>query len=151
MLDFWFNFDELTKKAVLDNYLVNLSGRSADFQERDLLQEHHNLSIKGIHNGWLAHFDSKFLCEAVSLNIVPLSQLATTVIEALGLCSQHSGRSEADLTADINFLGHSFLTENIHLYQPSCSQSYTAIDALSHGHAKLCNSTLQSFLDKHVN
>src|SRR5260221_6507448 len=55
-----------------------------------------------VYNRWLSHFDLKFMQEAVSLNIVPLTNIANTIKEKLSLCHTWSGCSSADLTADIN-------------------------------------------------
>jgi hypothetical protein len=98
----------------------------------------------------LARFDSKFIRKAISLNIVPLGQLANTIKERLGLHQTISSRTDAELTADINFLGRSYLVQQHHLYRSNRSQSYLAIDALSCSYAKLRDSTLNNFLDKHV-
>jgi hypothetical protein len=103
-----------------------------------------------VHNGRLARFDSKFIREAVSLNVVPLGQLPTTIKEQLGLHKTISSRTNAKLMADINLLGHSYLVQRHHLYHPNRSQSYLAIDAISRGYAKLRDGALNNFLDKHV-
>ncbi len=149
-LDLWYNFMEATRKAVFDWYTVKGSDSSEGQKERDLLQEHHNLAIKRIHNGRLSHFDSKFMREAVSLNIVPLTNIANTIKEKLGLCCTQSGHSSADLTADINLLAQSYIAQGHHIYNPHCSQSFLAIDALSHGLSKLHNNVLQGFVSKNV-
>ena len=138
------------KKAVFNWYILNVSGLAGGQKERDLLQEHHNLAIKRVHNGRLARFDSKFIQEAISLNVVPLGQLANTIKEGLGLHKTVLSQTNAKLTVDINLLGHSYLAQQHHIYHPNWSQSYLAIDALTRGYAKLHDGTLNNFLDKHV-
>ena len=149
-VNLWFNFTVATKKAVFDWYIVNVSGLGGGRKERDLLQEHHNLAIKRVHNGHLARFDSRFIREAVSLNIMPLGQLANTIKDRLGLHKTILARTDAELTADINLLGHLYLVQRHHIYHPNQLQSYLAIDALMHGYAKLRDGALNNFLDKHV-
>ena len=63
----------------MDLPLISVLGNVEDFQARDLLQEHHNFSLKRVFNGQRSHFDSKFLREAVVLNIIPLAQLSNSV------------------------------------------------------------------------
>ena len=141
---------EATRKAVFDWYTVRSLDSSEGRKERDLLQEHHNLAMKCIHNGWLSRFDSRFMQEAVSLNIIPLNNIANTIKEKLGLHHTQSGHSSADLTADINLLADSYLAQRHHIYNPHCSQSFLAIDALSNGLSKLCSNALQGFISKNV-
>ena len=102
----------------MDLALISVSGKAEDFQAKDLLQEHHNLSLKRVFNGWQSHFDSKFLREAVALNIIPLAQLSNSVREKFGIETAHNGHSDADINVDINFLGQAYLNNSHHLYTP---------------------------------
>jgi len=136
--------------VVMDLALISVSGKADDFQAKDLLQEHHNLSLKRVFNGRLSQFDSKFLREAVALNIIPLTQLSNSLQEKFGIKTPHMSRSDTDISTDINFLGQAYLDEGHHLYTPSRTQSYIVIDAIGHGLSKLQGGALQSFLEKHV-
>ncbi|KAF8307578.1 uncharacterized protein EI90DRAFT_3026410 [Cantharellus anzutake] len=118
-LDLWFHFTEKMKNAVFNNYVISPSGRG-DGCRRDLLQEHSNFWLKQVFNGHLAKFDSSFL-----------------------------RRLKADIAVDINFLGHSYLTQRHHIYQPGQVQSFLAVDSIERGSAKLEEGALQKFLDKH--
>ena len=135
----------------MDLALISVSGNVEDFQAKDLLQEHHNFSLKRVFNGRWSHFDSKFLREAVALNIIPLAQLSNSVREKFGIEVAHHSHSDANISANINFLGQAYLDSGHHLYTPGRAQSYLSIDAVGHGLSKLQGSALQNFLEKHVN
>ncbi len=134
----------------MDLALISVSGKIDDFQVKDLLQEHHNLSLKRVFNGRLSWFDSKFLREAVALNIIPLAQLSNSLQEKFRIRTPHMSRLDADISADINFLGQAYLDKGHHLYTPGWTQSYVAINAIGHGLLKLQGNALQNFLEKHV-
>ena len=136
--------------AIMDLALISVSGKAEDFQAKDLLQEHHNLSLKKIFNRWLLWFDSKFLREAVALNIIPLAQLSNSLQEKFGIGTSHASWSDADISADINFLGQAYVNDGQHLYTPGWTQSYVSIDAIPRGLSKLQSGALQNFLEKNV-
>src|SRR5258708_18884617 len=88
--------------AIFHNYLVNPSGLPGHFHEQDLLQEHLNFWLKRIFNGRKNAFDSCFLREAVSLNIVDLKDLLQSFMGMIRLAKVHPGHTQADIEADIN-------------------------------------------------
>jgi len=88
--------------------------------------------------------------EAVALNIIPLTELLNLLREKFSIETPHASRSDADIRADINFLGQAYLNDGHHLYMPGWTQSYVSIDAISRGLLKLQTGALQSFLEKNV-
>jgi hypothetical protein len=138
------------KEALLDNYLVNLSGKPGAFHACDLLQEHLNFKLKAIFNNKTHAFDSSFLKEAVSLNIVQLNDLQKGWPTQLGLADICPGQPDADLHADINHLGCAYLAGSLHVYDSLQTQSYLSHDAFAAGGEKLKCGASQSFLDQHA-
>ena len=132
----------------MDLALISVSGKKEDIQAKDLLQEHHNLNLKRVFTGWLSRFDSKFIREAVSLNIIPLAQLSNSMWEKFGLQTPHASQPDADISADINF--QAYVKDGHYLYMPGWTQSYVSIDAIACGLSKLQGGALQSFLEKYV-
>jgi Family of unknown function (DUF6589) len=104
---------------------------------RDLHQEHNNFRLKNVFNGRLAGFDSSFLQEAVSLNILKMHEVCESLFSRLGLAKNKSGRLEADIRSDINFLGRSYLTSRHHIFTPGRRQTFIATDAFSKGLDKI--------------
>lgn len=150
-LDFWHYYTPEMRQAVIGNYLVNPSGRHGAFHPRDLLQEHLNFKLKKIFNNKTHAFDSSFLKEAVSLNIVQLEDLQKGWPAQMGLTEIRSGRSEGDIQADINFLGDGLLEHSLHLYDPGRTQGFLSVDAFALGGEKLKCGSLQKFIEQHVN
>lgn len=138
------------KDIFLDNYLVNPSGKPGGFHARDLLQEHLNFKLKAVFNNKAHAFDSSFLKEAVSLNIVELNELQKGWSSQLGLTDIRPGRSHVDLAADINHLGRAYLVNSIQTYDPSREQSSLSHDAFAAGGEKLKCGSLLSFIDQHL-
>lgn len=148
-LDFWYCFCEATTHAILTNYVVNPSGRYGRWHARDLLQEHHNKKIKYLFNGDKhKSFDSSYVGETVSLNIVELKNSTDTWFKKLGLANIHPGRSSADIRADINFLAHLFDTERHLSFTPGRRQTFLTKDAFEAGITKLADGALDSFLKR---
>ena len=78
-------------------------------------------------------------------------QLSNSMQEKFGIETPDASWSDADISADINFLGCMYLNDGHHLYMPGRTQSYISIDAISCGLLKLQAGALQSFLEKNVN
>jgi hypothetical protein len=140
--DFWWHLSTVTRSAILLNYLVNPSGLPGHFHERDLLQEHLNFWLKRVFNGQKNAFDSCFLREAVSLNIIDLKDLLQSFMGMIGLAKVHPGRTQVDIEADINCLGVVYLRELQHLYVASHSQTTKCMDGFALGGEKLLSCIL---------
>ena len=135
--DFWWNLPTATQMAIFCDYLVNPSGLPGHFHEQDLLQEHLNFWLKWVFNGQKNAFDSCFLREAVSLNIVDLKDLLQSFMSMIGLAKVHLGCTQADIEADINLLGALYPWESQHLYITNCTQTTTCVDGFVLGGEKL--------------
>ncbi|KAJ6623852.1 hypothetical protein B0H10DRAFT_2328866 [Mycena sp. CBHHK59/15] len=103
--NFLYEFSEDLITAVLNNYLVNPSGRSGHWFELDLLQEHFNFWIKRLFNSKSHDFDSKHLSEAVGLNIAGISKLREMFPGLFGLKQNGQRHKDASTVHDINQLG----------------------------------------------
>lgn len=137
--DILWNFTPALRDAVFENYLVNPSGMIGQWFGCDLHQEHNNFRLKNVFNGRLAGFDSSFLQEAVSLNILKMHEVCESLFSRLGLAKNKPGRLEADIHSDINFLGQSYLTSQHHIFTPGRCQTFIATDAFSKGLDKICD------------
>lgn len=94
-------------------------------------------------------FDSSFMREAVSLNVVDLRAISESLFAKLGLTAVKSGRSTAMIDADINRLGLSYLEGNSHAYQAGRMQGYIAVDGYARGGEKLMNGALSKFKERY--
>lgn len=140
-----YEWSEELRKAIFMNWLVNPSGLPGHFHELDLLQEHLNFWLK-LFNAKTIGFDSAFMKEAISLNIHTFGHLRSELPTIFGLARVGHGRSDEQLEADFNTLGHHYLWEHVFSFVPGRSQPYSARDAFSEGQSKLANGTLDDFL-----
>ena len=146
--DFWWHLSPESHATILACYLVNPSGLPGSFHEHDLLQEHLNFWLKHVFNGRKNAFDSSFLWEAMSLNIIDLHKLHQSFLGMLGIAQVQSSWTQADLEANINHLRLSYLQSSLHQYTPGHTQSTLAPDAFVQGGEKI-RKVLLTFLHKY--
>ncbi|KAJ7689944.1 hypothetical protein B0H17DRAFT_1331568 [Mycena rosella] len=99
--------------TVLENYLVNSTGRIGHWFELDLLQEHFNFGIKNLFNSKSHDFDGKHLSEAVGLNITGISSMRERFPALFGLKKNGQKHRKVSAVDDINTLGAHFHKEHI--------------------------------------
>ncbi|TFK45359.1 hypothetical protein OE88DRAFT_1649347, partial [Heliocybe sulcata] len=129
--NFLYEYPEPLVTALMNNYLVNPSGRPGHWQELDLLQEHYNLWIKVLYNERSKDWDSEFLQNVVALNIKGFSSVRETVLSEMGFSKRSNDHSEANLMADFNRLGDMHREAQLFTFragrkQPSISTDTTA-------------------------
>ncbi|KAH9931770.1 hypothetical protein B0H21DRAFT_836229, partial [Amylocystis lapponica] len=105
------------RTALLNNYLVNPSGVPGHWHELDLLQEHFNFWIKRLFNSKSLDFDSKFLKEAVSLNLRGFNTLRDRLTELFGIGKRSGRHTNASIIADLNALGFHYHSHHILRYR----------------------------------
>ncbi|KAG6904870.1 hypothetical protein DXG01_006553 [Tephrocybe rancida] len=146
--NFMFEFPDLLKTAVLNNYLVNPSGRKGHWLELDLLQEHFNFWIKRLFNSKSHDFDARHLSEAVSLNISGFSMLRDRFPALFGAKRNSPNHANADKQGDINRLGFHFRLDKILAYIPNRVQAYLVNDEFARGYDILVAGQLQVFIER---
>ncbi|KAJ6549419.1 hypothetical protein DFH09DRAFT_617961 [Mycena vulgaris] len=144
--NFLYEFSDDLVTAVLNNYLVNPSGRIGHWLELDLLQEHFNFWIKRLFNAKSHDFDSKHLSEAVGLNIAGISKLREVFPGLFGLQRNGQRHKDANTIHDINKLGIHFRKNHVLEYDAGRDQPYQVGNEFGVGHAKLLNGQLATFL-----
>ncbi|KAG8704943.1 hypothetical protein FRC09_003240 [Ceratobasidium sp. 395] len=144
--DFRYEFPEELKLAILNNYLVNPSGLPGHWQECDFFQEHCNKAIKVVFNSKNSEWDSKFLRDAVSVNISGLARLRELMMEFLGLRRTPKGRAQRDYAADINVLASHYLRGQMFQLTLGRAQDCVAADMFEAGYNKLESGALARFL-----
>ncbi|KAF9790841.1 hypothetical protein BJ322DRAFT_1104486 [Thelephora terrestris] len=93
-------FNDKQREAILNNWLVNLTGKAGQWYEVDLLQEHLNFWIKVFFNSRSSAFDSPFL-QNVALNITGFSSLRTILEHVLGISASTGYHHKPSKVADI--------------------------------------------------
>lgn len=145
---FLLEYPEPLKTAILNNYLINPSGIPGRWQEWDFYQEHSNKAIKTVFNTENSEWDSRFLRDAVSVNVEGLARLRDKMMEFLGLGRTGRGRVRPDYMADINVLASHYLRGQVFQLRPGRQQECLAQDIFEKGHTKLYSGALNQFLDQ---
>ncbi|KAG9084322.1 hypothetical protein FRC06_004122, partial [Ceratobasidium sp. 370] len=145
---FCYEYPEALKTAILNNYLVNPSGVAGHWQECDFFQEHSNKTIKTVFNSKNSEWDSRFLCDSVSVNIGGLSRLRDSMIQFLSLNQVGQGRPHPDMSADINVLASHYLRGQVFKLSHGRRQVCVAYDTVDEGYNKLRQGALARFLER---
>ncbi|KAF8598903.1 hypothetical protein BDV93DRAFT_450359 [Ceratobasidium sp. AG-I] len=149
---FLYDFPEPLKQAISHNWLVNASGLEGHWHELDLLQEHHNLWIKRIFNSSNSEFDSTFLRELVSLNVVGFGWARKAVVSMLGLRPTSSGNPDINFSADITALAQTILAEGSLAHVASRSAETGSVnDNYAQGIDCLTDGQLATFISRSLN
>lgn len=131
-------FDDKQRKALLNNWLVNLSGKAGRWHELDLLQEHLNFWIKIFFNSRNSAFDTPFL-QNVSLNIPGFSHLRTVLETTIGISASTGYHHKPSKVGDILALAARHEQDDIFTFHPGRTQPFKAKDVFQIGMEKLRN------------
>ncbi len=134
--------------AILDNYLVNVTGKFGMFSELDLLQEHHNFLIKHLFNEKSYSFDSSHLAESISLNLRGFKILRDLFPGWLGLGENSGSHMDPDKSSDINKLGSVYRRNNLLRFKKSRLESYLVQDEFMVGLGILEDGKIDEFISR---
>jgi len=131
-------FTKEQQEAILNNWLVNISGKAGRWHELDLLQEHLNFWIKVFFNSRNSAFDSPFL-QNVALNITGFSHLRTILERVIGISASTGYHHKPSKVKDIIALAARHEQDDIFTFHPGRTQSFQAKDIFQIGMEKLRN------------
>ncbi|KAJ8473854.1 hypothetical protein ONZ45_g16144 [Pleurotus djamor] len=98
---FMYEYPPALITAIMNNCLVNPSGKVGHFQELDFLQEHFNRFIRTMYNSRNLDFDSSFIQE-IALNINGFSQMREFLSSFFGFAPSTGHHTDASLIDDFN-------------------------------------------------
>ena len=124
------------REAILNNWLVNPSGKPGKWHELDLLQEHLNFWIKVFFNRHNSEFGSGFI-PVLSLNIPGLSHLHTFLEHTLGISTATGYHHKPSKVEDLILLAARHEQDDIFTFHSGRTQEFHAKDVLSLGMEKL--------------
>ena len=130
-------FTKEEREALLNNWLVNPSGKSHGWHELDLLQEHLNLWIKVFFNRCNSTFGASFLSSVVTLNITGFSHLRTFLEHLIGISSTAGYHHKPSKVEDIILLAAHHEQDDIFTFHPGRTQQFKVKDILEIGMEKL--------------
>jgi hypothetical protein len=131
-------FDDKQREAILNNWLVNPSGKAGRWHELDLLQEHLNFWIKIFFNSRNSAFDTPFL-QNVALNIPGFSHLRTVLENTIGISASTGYHHKPSKVGDILTLAARHEQDDIFTFHPGRTQPFKAKDVFQIGMEKLRN------------
>jgi len=129
-------FNDKQREAILNNWLVNLSGQAGRWHELDLLQEHLNFWIKVFFNSRNSAFDTPFL-QNVALNIPGFSHLRTVLENVIGISASTGYHHKPSKVGDILALAARYELDDIFTFHPGRTQPFKAKDVFQIGMEKL--------------
>ena len=130
-------FTKEEREALLNNWLVNPSGKSHGWHELDLLQEHLNFWIKAFFNQRNSTFGTSFLSNVISLNITGFSHLRTFLEHLIGIASTTGYHHKPSKTEVIILLTGRHEEDDIFTFHPGRTQPFQAKDVFGIGVEKL--------------
>jgi hypothetical protein len=131
-------FNNKQREAILNNWLVNLSGKVGQWYELDLLQEHLIFWIKVFFNSQSSAFENPFL-QNIALNITGFSSLRTALEHILGISASTGNHHKPSKAADILTLVASHEEGDIFTFHPGQTQPFKAKDTFQIDMEKLRN------------
>ncbi|KAF9488156.1 hypothetical protein BDN71DRAFT_1513309 [Pleurotus eryngii] len=146
--NFLYDFPEDLQVALLNNWLVNPSGKLGHWHELDLLQEHNNLIIKTMYNDCNLDFDSDFIQKTVSLNIGGFSQFRSFMSSFFDITVLSGEHTDPNMDADINTLAAHHRRNNVLNFEPGREQSRMSPDFFAVGINKLASGQLDVFKER---
>ena len=129
-------FTEEQREAILNNWLVNPSGKPGGWHELDLLQEHLNFWIKVFFNRRNSEFGTGFI-PILSLNIPGFSHLRILLARILGISSTTGYHHKPSKVEDIILLAARHEQDDIFTFHPGRTQPFQAKDIFELGMEKL--------------
>lgn len=129
-------FSREQREAILNNWLVNISGKPGRWHELDLLQEHLNFWIKVFFNSRNSAFDTPFL-QNVALNIPGFSRLRTALEYTLGISASTGYHHKPSKVGDILTLAARHELDDIFTFHPGRTQPFKTKDVFQTGMEKL--------------
>lgn len=121
--------------AILNNWLVNITGELGKWIEADLLQEHYNRWLEDMVKKWGGDFDNNFYRHTLSPN-------------AFSLMSCGKSHTSSHLRDELRLLLALFMEENIHLFLTGRTLGHAAINQFNVGYWRLDTGKLDDFISK---
>ncbi|KAF9013010.1 hypothetical protein BDZ89DRAFT_963282 [Hymenopellis radicata] len=148
--NFLYEYPEALILSILDNYLVNITGKLGRFSELDLLQEHHNFLIKRLFNSKSFLFDSKHVAETIGLNIRGFKSIRDLMPVWMGFKRNSYSHPKPEKSADINKLGATYRKYSLLSYLIGRAECYLVQDEFAVGLEILEGGKLREFIDRTI-
>ncbi|KAJ7738954.1 hypothetical protein B0H16DRAFT_1694642 [Mycena metata] len=114
------------RDAVLNNWLVNITGELGKWIPGDLLQEHYNRWLEDMVQKHGAEFDDEFYRKMISLNVHYFLRIKEEITEGFNLKSRGKTHTSRDVRDEVKLLMALFKEEEVHLFREGRSMGHAA-------------------------
>jgi len=112
-------YPECTRKALFNNWLVNLEGKPGHFLEMDLMQEHFNCRLEELAKYKGKEFDDPWFRDVLSVNVAHFVKLTKELEAAVDLQARQVRHTARKRDADLNIVLRVCVTNNLHVRYPT--------------------------------
>ncbi|KAJ7027286.1 hypothetical protein C8F04DRAFT_1212422 [Mycena alexandri] len=136
------------RDAVLNNWLVNITGELGKWIPGDLLQEHYNRWLEDMVQKHGAEFDNEFYRKIISPNVHYFLRIKEEITEGFNLKSRGKTHTSRDVRDEVKLLMTLFKEEEVHLFCEGRSMGHAAVNQFARGWRRLDEGKLNDFLEK---
>jgi hypothetical protein len=143
---FEFEYPADMRKALMDNWLVNLRGIPGAFLEMDLMQEHFNFWLEKMAQHKGKEFDEPFYREIVSASVLSFLRLKDEMEDEMGLQSRSKKHTDPKLRDELRAAMDLLRREQVHKRRPGRTYGWKAEDYFTIGFKALRKNKLKDFI-----
>ena len=134
--------------GILNNWLVNVTGKLGKWIEANLLQEHYNCWLEDMIKKCGGDFDDNFYCHMLSPNVEHFLRIKEEIENAFALCNHGKTHTLPHLCHELQILPAFFKEEKLHLFCSGRTLGHAAINQFNKGYTKLDTDKLDDFICK---
>ena len=134
------------RDAILNNWLVNITGELGKWIEGDLLQEHYNRWLEDMVKKRGGDFDDKFYRNTLSPNVNHFLRIKEEIENAFDLSSRGKTHTSSHLRDELQLLLALYKEENLHLFCAGRTLGHAAINQLDQGYDRLQEEKIDNFI-----
>jgi hypothetical protein len=135
-------------EALLNNWLVNMTGKPGQWYEADLLQEHHNRWLEDMVQRHGGEFDDLFYRKTISLNVSHFLRIKEEIETTFGLDQRSKSHTSPHLRDEFRLLLNLYKEEELHSFRFGRSLGHAAKNAFALGYECLDSGKLAEYIRK---
>ncbi|KAJ3485625.1 hypothetical protein NLI96_g4817 [Meripilus lineatus] len=143
-----YEFTDSTKKALFENWLVNLSGKIDGFIELDLMQEHFNLWLEELAQYKGKEFSDPWYRLVLSMHVHHFLRLKEEMEKMVELVPRRKGHTEPHLDNEFSEILRIFRERNIHRFHEGRDFGHHSKDHFTIGTTKLGEGKIKKFIER---
>lgn len=132
--------------ALLNNWLVNLTGELGKWIEADLMQEHYNRWLEDMAGKLGGEFDDRFYRHTLSPNVHHFLRIKEQIESAFELRQRSKAHGSAHLRDEYQSLLRMYREDELHRFRSCRSMGHAAMNTFDCGNRRLEGGRLEKFL-----